>query len=37
VGLILNFITVLVVSTFTKPVDKERLDRFEKILSAPAE
>jgi SSS family solute:Na+ symporter len=35
IGLILNFITVLVVSSFTKPVDKERLDRFEKILSAP--
>jgi SSS family solute:Na+ symporter len=37
VGLILNFATVLVVSTFTKPVDAARLDRFEKILSAPAE
>ena len=34
IGLILNFITVLVVSTFTTPVDKERLDRFERVLSA---
>lgn len=33
IGLILNFLTVLVVSRFTKPVDKERLDRFERILS----
>lgn len=34
IGLILNFITVLVVSSFTKPVEAERLERFEKILSA---
>ena len=27
IGLILNFVTVLVVSTFTKPVDAKRLDR----------
>jgi SSS family solute:Na+ symporter len=33
VGLILNFIVVLVVSSFTKNVEPSRLERFEKALS----
>lgn len=32
-GLILNFIVVIVVSSFTKSVDPSKLERFEKALS----